>query len=108
LIELKLNERIYDLPQSWDEITLGQYVDVLNARLDKLVSSINAKIKCIALMSHNLSQLEQDNRHLDAIDLNNPLVEFNWMSIDPDYTNLPMQDTLTVDGKVFKIKKDYN
>ena len=108
MIELKLNDRTYDLPESWDEVTLGQYVDILNARLDKMVSTINARIKCIALMSSDPKQLESDIKHLDTFDLNDLLVAFDWMNVDPDYSKLAMLDTLVVDGRTFKIKKDFN
>lgn len=97
----------YTLPESWDEVTLEKYVNILNANLDKLTSNILKHIKCLAILAGDPA-LETEIRQLGQEDLNTLLSTFAWINQTPDYEALPAIDTLTVDGVVFKIKKDFN
>lgn len=106
MIELQINNTFY-LPSSWDEVSLQQYIDILNARLDKLNSNILKMIKALAILAND-QRLEQEVRMLDQSDLNTLLTTFSWINETPDYNALPPIDTLVIDGVTFRIKKDFN
>lgn len=106
MIEIEI-ANTYTLPTSWDEVTLEQYVNILNANLDKVTSNILKHIKCLAILAGS-PLLEAEIKQLDVDDLNTLLSTFAWINTAPEYESLPPVDTLEVDGVVFKIKKDFN
>lgn len=106
MIELTINNT-FELPESWDEVTLEQYVNILNANLDKYKSNILKHIKCLAILAGD-PKLEDEVKQIDTTDLNTLLTTFSWINTTPDYNALPSKDTLVVDGVTFKIKKDFN
>ena len=106
MIEIQI-ANTYTLPASWDEVTLEQYVDILNANLDKLTSNILKHIKCLSILAGS-PLFEAEVKQLSVEDLNLLLQTFNWLNVTPNYESLPPVDTLVVDGVTFKIKKDFN
>lgn len=107
MIELQLNEKFVTLPESWDEVTLEQYVNILNARLDKMLSRVKVKLKTISIFANDDS-IYQMLMHLESEDLNDLLANFAWIDIDPDYAKIDEQTEMNINGKRFRIKSNYN
>ena len=107
MIELNIDERVYTIAESWDEIYFSQYVDIINLNKDEGMNDLSKAVKIIALISDKPESCEKDLLNLSREDFEELASNFEW-------TNKPIDNFKTdteyveIDGKKYKIKKDYS
>lgn len=106
MIELNIDDRVYTIAESWDEIYFSQYVDIINLNKDEGMNDLSKAVKIIALISDKPESCEKDLLNLSREDFEELASNFEW-------TNKPIDNFKTdteyveIDGKRYKIKKDY-
>src|SRR3972149_3808365 len=53
MLNLKIENKEFSFPSGWDEVTLKNYIDILNSAEDKNSSSIEVFIKTLSLLCNN-------------------------------------------------------
>jgi len=107
MINIKIENREYSLPENWEEVKLSQLINVTNISKDKLNSDILTMIKTLTVLSDD-ERFEDDVKSLDYQDVEILFKEFDWIGVEPDITQIPKKEILEIDGQRFKIKKDYD
>jgi hypothetical protein len=106
MIKLEIEGSEYELAREWSEITFAQYIEVVNINKDKW-NDLEKAVKIIAHISNKPAECEQSILKLSREDFEELASYFVW-------TNHPIdefkseKDVLEIDGKSYKIKKDYN
>ena len=106
MIKLQIEGSEYELAREWSEISFAQYIEVVNINKDKW-NDLEKAVKIIAHISNKPAECEQSILKLSKEDFEELASYFVW-------TNHPIdefkseKDFLEIDGKKYKIKKDYN
>ena len=106
MIKLEIEGSEYELAREWSEISFAQYIEVVNINKDKW-NDLEKAVKIIAHISNKPAECEQSILKLSKEDFEELASYFVW-------TNHPIdefkseKDFLEIDGKKYKIKKDYN
>jgi hypothetical protein len=109
MIKLKIDEEEYILADTWEEVTFGQYIDILVINDNKFNDLIKS-IKIIAALSDNPVSLEKALNKVTLDELSELTAIIEWVS--SDFTEVANKseksDKFLIDGKEYVIKKNYN
>jgi hypothetical protein len=109
MIKLKIDEEEYILADTWEEVTFGQYIDILVINDNKFNDLIKS-IKIIAALSDNPASLEKALNKVTLDELSELTAIIGWIS--SDFTEVANKseksDKFLIDGKEYVIKKNYN
>jgi hypothetical protein len=106
MLELTIDGKTIELAENWDEISFQQYVDIIGFNKEEENEMLKA-VKIIAAISNNPSECEQLLLQITKEDFEGLAKEFEWTNKTIDDVK---NDTefVEIDGKRYKIKKDYN
>ncbi len=107
MIKLTFNDTTYELPESWDDLTFLQYIDLLNVSMDTMVSPTMAKIKNIVTLVDDSKGLEDIFMEIDNDDMAEIFEAFQWLYEEPKMKKTK-KDTIKIDGVTYKLKADFN
>jgi hypothetical protein len=99
MIDFKLGEQAFQLPASWNEVTVGQFKKIMNP---KKVGDLT-EIVCI------LSGLDYDTLFNSVRPTSENVMLCNaisWAATIPDWFNTPLPNEFKIAGKVVDYKKD--
>lgn len=108
MIKITIENKEYNLPEGWDEVMFGHFIDVQSIIEDNLNSPTLVRLKTISTLSGNkdmyksIDTLEWEDRQTlsDA---------FDWVSEDPNLSKtIDKQKTLDIDGDKFTLKSNFN
>ena len=107
MIELTIDGNSYDIAENWDEISFSKYIQLTHLNKDENLNEITRAISIIAALSNDPEPLEKALYQLTQEEFNDIATNFEW-------TNQPIEkfcvekETIEIDGKTYKIKKNYN
>ncbi len=101
MITIKIGKEEFELPEKWEEVTLGQFVDIANIKADQYGETEKA-VKILGILSR--TNKEDVWKSLELDQFNEVLNEFKWL----DETPKPIKKNEWIIGDVkFGIKTDF-
>jgi hypothetical protein len=109
MVQLKINENEYTLPDTWNEVSFGQFVDMININKDTWTAN-KKSIKIIAAFSDKPKELEKDMLQLTIEQINDISDTLAWTKSDFVNEAMKVEDKqfLIIDGIKYRIKDDFN
>lgn len=109
MIKLTIDEQEFTLADSWNEVSFGQYIDILVIQENKW-SDLIKSIKIIAAISSNPIELEKQLNKLTMDELGELTSMISWISTDfvQIANETPVKEKFFIEDKEFVIKKNYN
>ena len=94
MINLEINNEVYNFPSGWNDVTLGQYIS-LN-KLDALnLTKTKRLIKILSVLSGC------DDEILMQVNVNDiSKIDLSWINTSPQYK---MVNELTINGREYKV-----
>lgn len=107
MINLEIEGKEFQLASDWSEITFGQYIDIINVNKDNSLNDLAKAVRIVAHISNKPEECESSLLELSKDDFESLAKEFEWTN--KEITAIASEkETLEIDGKTYKIKKDYN
>lgn len=101
-IEIDGENKLYDLPSDWNEVTVGIYEDVIKAS-QKMV---NNKIEAVVELLNALCGMNADEVYMLPVDSFNQICDtLNWIK---DPINAQSKESIIIDGEEYFIKDEFN
>jgi formyltetrahydrofolate hydrolase len=107
MIELEIEGKTVELAESWDEITFQQYIDIIGFNKEENSNPMLKAVKIISAISNKPSECEQLLLKITRQDFEDLAKEFEWTNTKIDDVKND-KEILEIDGRNYKIKKDYN
>ena len=109
MIKLTIDEQFFTLADSWNEVSFGQYIDILVIQENKW-SDLIKSIKIIAAISSNPIELEKQLNKLTMDELGELTSMISWISTDfvQIANETPVKEKFLIEDKEYVIKKNYN
>jgi len=112
MITLTINETEFNIANSYEELSLGQYIDIVKIGESKIQLDSNASdIKVIALLSDKPELLEKELYNLNLEDFKELLTHFTWVndtSVLEDFKSMEPKEKIIVEDKEYTIITNYN
>jgi hypothetical protein len=115
MITLTINNKDYDIVDSYEEITLGQYIDII--RINQQLSDESFK-KDLEIVSILLNDKEKINEFKDILyneisfeDYNNLLTWFTWVSeheVIDKIKSIKPKEYIVIDGEKYNVISKFN
>jgi len=100
-IELGNEKKTYNLPESWDEVSVDDYVKLTSIDNDKL-SQVQVVVKNLSV----LTGIDEDTMYKIPMETFNGIVEYLY------FFNQPLEgelvDSVELDGEEYFVKKDFD
>jgi hypothetical protein len=106
MIELTIEDKTFNIAESWSEITFQQYIDIINIAKEN-INELEKAVKIIAFVSDKPEECEQHLLKIERTDFEELAKWFEWTSKTIENFK-EEKDFVEIDGKKYKIKKDYN
>lgn len=106
MIQLEIEGKEYDIAESWNEITFQQYIDIINIAKEN-INELEKAVKIIAFVSNKPEECEASLLKISREDFEDLAAYFEWTSNTIENFKED-KDFVEIDGKKYKIKKDYN
>lgn len=107
MINLEIEGKEFQLASDWSEITFGQYIDIININKDKGLNDLAKAVRIVAHISDKPEECENFLLQLSKEDFEAIAKHFDWTN--KEITEVASEkETLEIEGKTYKIKKDYN
>ena len=112
MIKLQINDKEFNIVNSYEELTLGQYIDIINVSESKVSNSIDNDIKIISALSNNKEELNSILWDFNTEEFDELKEEFKWVEDNADVLNefksLEPKESLEIEGKKYGIISNYN
>lgn len=112
MITLEINGKEFNIASSYEELSLGQYIDIIKQGESKQqLEATDSDIKMICLLSDNPSELEPLLWDFSVEEFKELTNEFNWVadtSLLEDLKKLKPLDKIIIDEKEYVIISNYN
>mgnify|MGYP003552032036 FL=1 len=112
MIKLQINDKEFNIVNSYEELTLGQYIDIINVSESKVSNSIDNDIKIISALSNNKEELNSILWDFNTEEFDELKEEFKWVEDNADVLNgfksLEPKESLEIEGKKYGIISKYN
>jgi len=105
MLNLKIENKEFLFPSGWDEVTLKNYIDILNSAEDKNSSSIEVFIKTLSLLCNN-PEFSKIAININVDDFKKIQDSFKWMNVEPKTSKVPVT-SFKIDDEEWTIKKDF-
>jgi hypothetical protein len=106
MLELNINDNIYELASEWSDITLRQFIDIMVLRKDEGNSELDTFIKTLAIFAGDPT-LEDEILDLDTGTFKQIQTAFAWIGIEPKAPEKEYS-IFEFEGKKFSMKRDYS
>lgn len=107
MIEVTIEDKVFELAENWEDITFAQYLDVSNLGKDEGLTDLLKAVKIIASLSDKPAQCEEYLLKMDKQDFEELAGYFLWTNKQIADVSEP-KDHVLIEGKKYHIKKDYN
>lgn len=109
MIEVTIKEKKYKVASEWADVSLGQYLDLLNIQNDKW-EDLDKSIKMVASLSDNFEEFEKDIYDMDADDFTELSKHMLWINTEftDEVKKVKAKKEFKIDGRLFKVKENYN
>jgi hypothetical protein len=112
MITLQIDEKEFNIANSYEELTLGQYIDIVKVGESKIqLEGFNADIEIISTISDNREELKKILWDLNLDDFNELKGHFNWVAdttIIEGFKALKPLPKLDIEGVEYGILSNYN
>ena len=112
MITLQIDEKEFNIANSYEELTLGQYIDIVKVGESKIqLEGFNADIEIISVISDNRDELKKILWDLNLDDFNELKQHFDWVadtSIIEGFKALKPLPKLDIEGTEYGILSNYN
>jgi hypothetical protein len=109
MLTITIEDRTYELPESWDDIKFDRYINVLKVieKQPEFGSMTLKVIDQIIAISKEQPGLKEDIMNLSYQDLSTLLGEYIWLTEQPDYKKYSKNQVVEVEGKKYLLKQEY-
>lgn len=107
MIKVDIEGIEFELAEEWQEITFSQYIDLININKDEGLQDLERAIEIISYLSNKPIECRASLYKLSKGDFEELASYFKWTN-DPIENYKSDKEFLEIDGKKYKIKKDYN
>lgn len=112
MIRLEIGNKEFKIANSYEELSLGQYIDIIKLSEAKIkLESTAADVKIITLLSDNPTELEPLLWDLNMEDFNELTESFNWIAdntILESFKNMKPLQFIDIDDNKYGILSDFN
>lgn len=112
MITLEINGKEFNIASSYEELSLGQYIDIIKAGESKQqLEATESDIKMICLLSDKPSELEPLLWDFSIEEFKELTGEFTWVSdqtLLEDLKKLKPLDKINIEDKEYVIVSNYN
>lgn len=107
---LKIEDKEFELCNCWEELTFGQYIDLASISQEEENTPLEKTAKYIAAISNDFEVCLDYLYRLTPEDFKELQAHFDFLNkeIGEDIKKHPISDTLTFEGKTYKLKKNYD
>jgi len=115
MINLAVDNKDFEIVNSYDELTLGQYIDIMRVGDKSFPSSMEADIEIISMLCTTKEkglELKQLLFDFDFEDFNMLRESFEWVAKEvnllEDYKKLDPKESININGKDYGIISNFN
>lgn len=112
MITLTINEKDYNIASAYEEMSIGQYIDLIKVSETKVKLDTNAAdIKVISLLSDSPEQLEKALWDFDYDDYKELLTYFTWVNntkILEEFKSQEPKEYIEINDQTYKLISNYN
>lgn len=112
MIQLDIDDKTYNIASSYEELTLGQYVDIIKMNESKIKLDTNeATVKIIAIISDQPKELEAELWKMNISDFTELTSNFDWIAdttVLQHIKELKQKEELIINGQPYGIISNYN
>lgn len=112
MIKITIDDKQFEIANSYAELSLGQYIDIIKLNDSKIKLEGNAAdIKVISLLSNKPDEISQLLWDFSLEDFNELVQHFAWVaetSVLDEFKAMKPLPHLTIDGKKYGILSEYN
>jgi len=112
MITLTINDKDYNIANSYEELSLGQYIDIIKVSESKVqLDSTAADIKVISLLSDSPEALEKILWDFNMDDFKELLTHFTWVNdttVLEKYKSLEPKQIIEIEDGNYTIINNYN
>ena len=112
MITLKtLEDKEFNIANSYEELTLGQYTDIIKIGESKIkLEGVKSDIQIISTLSDNPKELSEYLWNIPQEDFNELVSYFDWVNdsnIIDTFKNLKLNPIITIEDKEYSVITDY-
>lgn len=111
MITITINDREFKVANSYDELSLGQYVDIMKLSEKNIKNSTESDIEMISVLSDDKDGIRPLLWEFNVSDFDELTKLFSWVA-DSDYLEhlkgLKPKESIIVDGVEYGIISDFN
>ena len=107
MLNLTIEDQSFVLAESWSEITFSQYITIINITTDESLNEILKAVKVISCISDKPEACEKCLLNISREDFESLGDHFEWTKRKIEQDSV-QKEFLEIDGKTYKIKKEYN
>lgn len=113
MIHLTIDNKEFKIVNSYEELSLGQYIDIINVGESKIKQdAIEADMAVICALSDNAEELKELLWSFDTEEFDELRGAFDWVRDDinilESFKALPPKKSITIDGEEFGVISNHN
>lgn len=112
MIKLEIADKEFTIASSYEELSLGHYIDILKqSRSTERLSPTLADLKMIAILSDKPKECEESLTQLTLDEFKELTKHFEWVSnsdILESFKSKEQKNHFEIDGKKYSIHSNYN
>lgn len=113
MITLTVDDKEFKIVNSYEELSLGQYIDIINIGESKVKQdAIEADMSVICALSDNAEELKELLWSFDTDEFDELRSAFDWVRDDiyilESFKQLPPKESIEIEGKKYGIISNHN
>ena len=106
MLNIKIAEKEFKLPENWDEVNVRQYLDVAIKAKDSGYSEIEKFMYFISILSDNPIEMRQMLEQIEIEEFETLKKEFQWVLTEPEIKD-GKSKFFELNGKKYTMKSNY-
>lgn len=107
MIKITIEEKEFNLPDSWEEIKFSSYIKLLEFEKQVFTSNTMKMVKMVDILSKE-EGLEELLLKLDIDDLRSLIEEFAWIMVEPKFKKSTKNVKIELEGSTYIVKNEYS
>jgi len=117
MIQLNIEDKgkTFNIVNSYNELTLGQYIDIMKVSEKKLISNIEADIEIISVLCDDITksnELKELLNDFDITDFEELKKAFEWVVTDiktmEEFKSITPNNSIFIDGEEYSLYSNYS